>query len=108
MRCEDYPCCGHTDLDPCGRQPYDEPGYYDTTIPGQEHRLCDHENGECQVEEYDDEDCDDAEHDCRDCEKGEDGWECSWCGRPCPSTAHQDAPVPLKPSMEISDRWYPR
>ena len=36
-------------------QPYDEPGYFDTSIPGQEHRLCDHENGECDVEEYDEE-----------------------------------------------------
>jgi hypothetical protein len=53
--CEDFPCCGHTSEDPCGRQPYDEPGYYDTSVPGQEHRLCDHENGECNVEEYDDE-----------------------------------------------------
>ncbi len=51
MRCEDYPCCGHTPQDPCERQPYDEPGYYDTSIPGQEHRLCDHENGECDVDE---------------------------------------------------------
>ena len=55
-RCEDFPCCGHTDLDPCERQPYDEPGYYDTRVPGQEHRLCDHANGECDVDFYDDED----------------------------------------------------
>lgn len=48
--CEDYPCCGHTPDDPCGRQPYDEPGYYDTSRPGNEHALCDHENGECDVE----------------------------------------------------------
>ncbi len=53
MRCEDYPCCGHTPLDPCERQPYDEPGYFDTTRPGNEHALCDHENGWCDV--YDDE-----------------------------------------------------
>lgn len=59
MRCEDYPCCGHTPDDPCGPQPYDAPGYFDTSIPGQEHRLCDHENGECNVEDdYDD--CDDG------------------------------------------------
>jgi len=51
-RCEDYPCCGHTPLDPCARQPYDEPGYYDTSIPGQEHRLCNHEEGECNVDRY--------------------------------------------------------
>ena len=65
MYCEDYPCCGHTNEDPCGVQPYDAPGYYDTTIRGNEHALCDHENGECDVEyDYDgcpncgDEDCD--------------------------------------------------
>lgn len=56
MYCEDYPCCGHTPQDPCERQPYDEPGYYDTSIPGQEHRLCDHENGECDVDYEEEED----------------------------------------------------
>jgi hypothetical protein len=81
MRCEDYPCCGHTPSDPCERQPYDEPGYYDTSIPGQEHRLCDHENGECDVE-YDEPEEDEDEEE-------------------------EDLP-PLEPSMEISDRWYPR
>lgn len=52
--CEDYPCCGHTPDDPCERQPYDEPGYYDTSVPGNEHALCNHEEGECNVEYYDD------------------------------------------------------
>lgn len=50
--CEDYPCCGHTPADPCARQEYDEPGYYDTSVAGQEHRLCNHEEGECNVEYY--------------------------------------------------------
>ena len=54
--CEDYPCCGHTPSDPCSRQPYDEPDYYDTSIKGQEHRLCDHENGDCNVDYWEDED----------------------------------------------------
>lgn len=49
--CEDYPCCGHTSDDPCAPQEYDEPGYYDTSVKGQEHRLCDHENGDCEVYE---------------------------------------------------------
>lgn len=49
--CEDYPCCGHTPDDPCAPQEYDAPGYYDTSIPGQEHRLCNHEEGECMVDE---------------------------------------------------------
>ena len=56
-RCEDWPCCGHTPQDPCERQPYDEPGYYDTSRPGNEHALCEHEFGFCDVEpEYDEED----------------------------------------------------
>jgi hypothetical protein len=66
--CEDYPCCGHTNDDPCGRQPYDEPGYYDTTIRGNEHALCDHENGECDVEEDEPE-----------CEGCGDGGGCDMC-----------------------------
>lgn len=64
MRCEDYPCCGHTNDDPCERQPYDEPGYYDTSRPGNEHALCDHANGECDVyydDDYDEDEDEDAE-----------------------------------------------
>lgn len=93
--CEDFPCCGHTPMDPCDRQPYDEPGYYDITIPGQEHRLCDHENGECRVEDDYEEECEDDEHECVDCERNGFGtpWECSWCGRPCPEGAHVELPV---------------
>lgn len=52
--CEDYPCCGHTPADPCGRQWYDEPGAFDTTIPGNEHALCEHESGFCEVGDDDD------------------------------------------------------
>jgi hypothetical protein len=51
--CEDYPACGHTPLDPCARQWYDEPGAFDTSIPGNEHAFCEHEFGMCDVE-YDD------------------------------------------------------
>ena len=54
MKCEDYPCCGHADQDPCEPQWYDEPGAFDTSKPGNEHALCDHENGECEVQEFDD------------------------------------------------------
>ncbi len=50
--CEDYPCCGHTPLDPCQRQWYDEPGAFDTSRPGNEHALCDHENGDCSVDDF--------------------------------------------------------
>jgi hypothetical protein len=49
--CEDYPCCGHTPDDPCGRQWYDEPGAFDTTRPGNEHALCEHEYGICEVDD---------------------------------------------------------
>lgn len=55
-RCEDAPCCGHTDEDPCEPQWYDAPGAFDTSVPGNEHALCDHENGECDVPEDEDED----------------------------------------------------
>jgi len=48
MRCEDYPCCGHTNDDPCGPQWYDAPDAFDTTK--NPHALCDHENGDCDVE----------------------------------------------------------
>lgn len=70
MRCEDYPCCGHTDLDPCERQPYDEPGYFDITR--NPHALCEHEYGICEVD-YDE---DAPEHDDEDTEpwEDEDGW----------------------------------
>jgi hypothetical protein len=61
-RCEDYPCCGHTPDDPCGRQWYDEPGAFDTSIPGNEHALCDHENGECDVPDDEDDEMSDEEY----------------------------------------------
>lgn len=62
QRCEDYPCCGHTAADPCERQWYDEPGAFDTSRPGNEHALCEHENGFCDVDDYD-EDYDDDSYD---------------------------------------------
>jgi len=69
--CEDYPCCGHTSDGPCRPQYYDAPGYYDTTIRGNEHALCEHEFGFCDVWEDEDEESDmcrecgeyDGEHD---------------------------------------------
>jgi len=63
-RCEDYPCCGHTEQDPCEPQWYDAPGAFDTSRPGNEHALCDHGSGECDVpdpDEDEDEDLDDDE-----------------------------------------------
>lgn len=59
MRCEDFPCCGHTPADPCAPQWYDEPDAFDTSrYP---HALCEHEYGICDVEpDWDDEDEDDS------------------------------------------------
>lgn len=45
-RCEDYPCCGHTDGLPCNWTP-------PTEYP---HAGCDHEAGYCQVAEDDEDD----------------------------------------------------
>jgi hypothetical protein len=42
-RCEDYPCCGHTDGLPC-----------DWTYTPSPHDGCDHNAGYCQVDEDDD------------------------------------------------------
>lgn len=76
--CEDYPCCGHTPSDPCARQPYDEPGYYDTSRPGNEHALCDHENGDCDVDYFEDEgeECPECGDFGLDVQSGE----CAFCG----------------------------
>ena len=52
MRCEDYPCCGHTDGLPCDWTP--ESVYNDP------HLLCDHETGVCEIEEV----CEDYPEDC--------------------------------------------
>lgn len=52
-RCEDYPCCGHTSADPCSPQWYDAPDAFDTLR--NPHALCDHENGDCEVD-YDEPD----------------------------------------------------
>ena len=60
-QCEDYPCCGHTPDDPCERQWYDEPGAFDTSRPGNEHALCDHENSICEVELDDDDEGDECD-----------------------------------------------
>lgn len=50
--CEDYPCCGHTPQDPCEPQWYDAPDAFDTRV--NPHALCDHENGDCNVEPEED------------------------------------------------------
>jgi len=48
-RCEDYPCCGHTDGDGCQTLPSHTADYW----LNNPHRLCDHEAGICDIE-YDD------------------------------------------------------
>lgn len=59
-RCEDYPCCGHTDGGGCQTTPEMTSAYY-TEGPGREHLLCDHEAGICDAEpDEDDEDDDDT------------------------------------------------
>jgi len=53
--CEDYPCCGHTDLDPCpGRSVISEPWYCDDCGT---HHYTDY----CTQDYLDDEDEDDEE-----------------------------------------------
>ncbi len=49
-RCEDYPCCGHEWGD-CNGLLYGS----DEAIKNDPHLLCDHENGDCEVD-YDDDD----------------------------------------------------
>lgn len=57
MYCEDYPCCGHTENDPCPTRP----GAVSLSDPWDNpHYLCDHENGDCEVD-YDDYDEDDED-----------------------------------------------
>lgn len=48
MRCEDFPCCGHTDGLPCDWTP-------PTEYP---HAGCDHNAGYCQVAEFENDDDD--------------------------------------------------
>lgn len=62
-RCEDYPCCGHTDGLGCN---WTAPDY--SSDP---HFMCDHENGYCEAE---DEVCDPASGFC-----ANDDDECSEC-----------------------------
>jgi hypothetical protein len=78
-RCEDYPCCGHTPLDPCERQWFDEPGAFDPIR--NPHCFCDHAEGWCNVDEYEDYEADPetCEHgDASDWQTGG-GWRCDLC-----------------------------
>lgn len=53
-RCEDYPCCGHTDGDGCQTRPEHTSEYWASSP----HLGCDHEAGICEA--YDDYDEDEA------------------------------------------------
>lgn len=46
MRCEDYPCCGHTNDDPCWPIPSDTHDWYRDP-----HVSCDHEAGVCDADD---------------------------------------------------------
>lgn len=56
-RCEDYPCCGHTDGDGCQTLPEHTADYY-LRNPALTHLGCDHNTGYCNYE-YECEDDDD-------------------------------------------------
>jgi len=56
--CEDYPCCGH-ELGDCNGQKYGS----DASIQSNPHLLCDHENGDCEVQYDDDGDEDEEDED---------------------------------------------
>lgn len=47
MRCEDYPCCGHTDGLPCDWTYTPRARAYDEA-----HAFCEHEHGFCMREDY--------------------------------------------------------
>ena len=49
--CEDFPCCGH-EFGDCNGLLYGS----DEAIKSDPHLLCDHENGDCQVDYEDDDD----------------------------------------------------
>lgn len=52
-RCEDYPCCGHTDGDGCQTLPEHTSAYY-LDNPARTHLGCDHNTGHCDYEDEDD------------------------------------------------------
>lgn len=52
-RCEDYPCCGHTDGLPCDWTP---PDYSDPGVAAAYHIGCDHAAGYCDYEDDEEED----------------------------------------------------
>lgn len=59
-RCEDYPCCGHTDGLPCD---WTAPNYRDPAVAAAYHIGCDHEAGYCEYTADADEDTEADESD---------------------------------------------
>lgn len=58
--CEDYPCCGHTDQDPCD---YSGPSAADMLAdPYSYHLYCEHEAGYCQHDAEDDDEDDEEDY----------------------------------------------
>ena len=55
--CEDFPCCGHEAGD-CNGLLYGS----DEAIKADPHVLCDHEDGICEIEDYDEEEYDEEEY----------------------------------------------
>ena len=68
MRCEDYPCCGHTDGLGCDWTYTPEARRYDEI-----HVFCEHEHGFCEVDE-----AIDSVFDYEDERGGWDGMEDAW------------------------------
>lgn len=54
--CEDWPCCGHEAGD-CNGLLYGS----DEAIKADPHVLCDHEDGICEIEDYDDDEYEEDE-----------------------------------------------
>lgn len=75
--CEDYPCCGHTEQDPCRREWYDHPDAFNPLV--NPHCFCDHQSGFCEVDGYGEEvDPEDCEHGDWTLRRGR--YECDLCG----------------------------
>ena len=76
--CEDFPCCGH------------ERGDCDGSLYGTDAAIREDAHRRFFTDDFPDDDyahCIEG-HACHDCEGEPSGWECTWCGRPCPTDAH--------------------
>lgn len=93
-RCEDWPCCGHTDGLGCDYQPDMDYIYA--------HALCDHEVGDCALADYYDEpDPDTCEHGDAYLKRGR--WECDLCGTPLVMVTDQSPHA--YPSKVVPGLW---